>query len=111
MTDYTKAVTIVADTVWGDKRVKIALITPNSAYPDDGFPLAASDFGLALLEVVIPVSGTIVAGVFVMPSWDGTNSKLLLAGGGGAVTGAAFVEVADDFTSSSVKVYVLAIGH
>lgn len=86
-------------TVFGNKRVVVASVTFDSSYPTGGEAVAASDFGLSSIDVILPfpLSNRIAV-------WDATNSKVLLYTALGT-------EAADTSDQSAIVVKVLVIGN
>lgn len=106
-----------ADTVFGNKKVKVRTITFDSSYADNGESLTASDVGLRKIEQVIP------NGPFrksdgsdaIVPSYDFTNAKLLAFDqkdpGSAGGTDIAFPEVANTTDLSAYSGRVTFIGY
>ena len=68
-----------ADTVFGNKKVKVRDITFDNSYPTDGESLTAADVGLKVIQQAIPhgVAVNTAATSAVTVRYDFTNSKLL----------------------------------
>lgn len=71
--------TVVRKSVWGDRRsVTAKLVFDTGDYADGGIAVTAAQFGLQVLEVVIPLGCAFSATLANAVSWDPATSKLVL---------------------------------
>lgn len=105
-----------ADTVWGNKRVKVRDITFDSSYPTGGEALVASDVGLSKIEHVIPngpaadsdgTGGTHA----VLVRYDYSTSTIQAFEGGASANAAVFDEKGDTESLANYTVRVTFIGY
>jgi hypothetical protein len=101
----TSTVTIVAQTVFGDKRVHLVKLACSS-YGTDGIIITSTLCGLSTLEYALPffVGAGAVANGPVSAWWDSTNSVIILlkASNSGCDAGTNI--------TTAGYVYVIAIG-
>ena len=100
-----------ADTIFGNKRVKVRdiQITAGANYTTGGVPLAASDVGLKKIDVVFPGHAKDSNGAHnVSLSYDYTNSKLQAYFSANA---AANAEVGANTDLSTYTARVIFIGY
>lgn len=92
-----------ADTIYGNRRIRVRTITFDSSYPDNGEPLTPADVGLRAITFV---GDTIVrksdGADAVVVTYDYTNQKLI-AYWGNAGTASVLPEVTD---TTSLNGYV-----
>src|SRR4051794_33479755 len=83
-----------ADTVFGNKRIKIRDVTFDNSYATGGLALTAATVGLKVIQQVLTDAGAKnAAGTSVVPiRYDYTNSKLQAYRYDGASAGKAFLE-------------------
>jgi hypothetical protein len=102
-----------ADTVFGNKRVKVRDITFDSSYPTTGESLTAADVGLTKIDFVETQGAKNSAGTAQVPVvYDYTNSKLQIYRYDGASVGKANLEeAAAAFDASAFTARVRFVGH
>jgi hypothetical protein len=100
--------TTLVRTVFGDKRVVITESTLDNSYITNGEPLTAAEFGLASIEAII---ATPANNDGYVPSWDRTNSKLImLYGDNNNAADGPLIEVPNTTDLSAVQVTLQVIG-
>ena len=70
---------IARKSVWGDRRVVTATLTFDTGdYADGGIAVTASQFGLTVLDFVIPLGPAFTADAANPAAYDVANSKIVL---------------------------------
>jgi hypothetical protein len=108
------ALTKVAASTFGNKRVRVYDITFDSSYPTGGESLTAADVGLKKIEQVLSDAGAKnSAGTSMVPvRYDYTNSKLQGYEYNGASAGVARLqELANAFDASAFTARCTFIGY
>lgn len=79
MAGVVTTTTVVRKSVWGDRTVKTVTLAFNTGdYADGGIAVTASQFGLSVLDVVIPLGPAFSSTLANPVAWDPATSKLVL---------------------------------
>lgn len=109
-----------ADTVWGNKKVKVRVVTLDSSYLATGEPITAADFGLQKFDTLeplgfaIPTAGTTAWAVTAQISSDRTSALLFVHGQDptdATDTSIAFFDADSTEDLSTFSVTMRAIGY
>ena len=102
-----------ADSVFGNKRVKVKDITFDSAYPTGGESLVPDDVGLTVIDAALPCGPAQVAdGTTAVPvKFDGSDNTLKAYHAPADAADAVLDEAANDEDLSGYSVRVVFIGH
>lgn len=103
-----------ANTVWGNKRVRVYDVTFDNSYPTGGESLVASDVKLKKIEQVIPHGAAVDSDgsggtQAVAVTYDHTNSKLQAFESG--ASGAVLPEKGNTESLANYTVRVTVIGY
>lgn len=102
---------ITRSTVIGDRRMVTAKLTFDTGdYADGGVAVTASQFGLQVLDTVIPLGPAFTADAANPVSWDDTNNKLIFWEVDTAADGVPLQEKAAE-AMLAATLHVIVIGY